>query len=546
MRRLPWCLLPAVAAAIAACQGKVDDGTAIRAGTGGSGGAASSMPGSFDLACTQSQLGSPVLRLLTSSEFTNTISDIFPQAAAAWTNSLPANSVSTYGFANDATAVVGPQLAQAMLDTATSVASAVTGAPLATLLPCSLSSADRTCAEAFLTQYGRRLFRRPLVQPEHDRYLAFFDSALAKSDFKTALKWLLVGLIQSPNAVYRSEIGTPAADGTRNLSPDELATEFAYTFTGSTPTDALITQAENGSSVDAVTLAKTLLATDAGKLTLPHFFEAYLGYPQVSSLERSNISSFNSVRGDMVQETRSFIDQVVRQNNGGLKDLLTASTTNPSAALAVYYGFPPPLADYASVARPSGRGIGLLAQGSLLARNALPTSSSPTQRGLLVFSRLLCQTKPTPPPNVPPPPGIVPGKSTTRQRYEEQHANGGACASCHRLFDPIGFGFEQFDEGGRYRTADNGLPISTVSDVPKPDATPLFQFQDEETLAQGLANQELVYQCFAAYLATYAFGTADSCLGSSRVTDFKSGTLSIADYYAALAAEPHFVKRASQ
>jgi hypothetical protein len=83
-----------------------------------------------------------------------------------------------------------------------------------------------------------------------------------------------------------------------------------------------------------------------------------------------------------------------------------------------------------------------------------------------------------------------------------------------------------------------------MSDVPKPDATPLFQFQDEETLSRGLADQDVVYQCFAAYLATYAFGTADSCLGSSRVPDLKAGTLGIADYFAELAAEPHFVKRA--
>jgi len=515
-------------------------------GGDGSGGSSGATPGGFDLACNKPALGSPVLRLLTPTEFSNTISDIFPQVATAWTNSLPANSVSAYGFANDASTVVGPQLAQAILDTATSVATAVTGTALTTILPCAGTSPDRTCVDTFLTQYGHRLFRRPLTQAEHDLYLTFFDSSLAKSDFKTALKWVIVGLIQSPNAVYRSEIGTVADATTRNLSADEVATEFAYTFTGTTPTQALLDQAESGNTVNAVMLAKTLLATDAGKLTLQHFFEAYLGYPQVASVERSNIDSFDNVRSDMVKETAAFINQVVVQNGGGLQDLLTANTTNPSAALATYYGFPTPSADYASVARPSGRGIGLLAQGSLLASNALPTSSSPTQRGLLVFSRLLCETKPTPPPNVPPPPAPAPGKVTTRQRYEEQHANGGVCANCHRLFDPIGFGFEHFDEGGRYRADESGLPIDTVSDVPKPDATPLFQFQDQETLAQGLAGQELVYQCFAAYLATYAFGTADSCLGSSRVADFKAGTLGIADYFAELAAEPHFVQRASQ
>jgi hypothetical protein len=548
VKRLIWLVIPVVAAA-AACQGKLD-GSDQRGSAGagnGSAGSSGAPPGSFtDLTCAQSQPGSPVLRLLTASEFTNTVSDIFPQVATAWTNTLPANTVSAYGFANDASSVVGPQLAQAMLDTATSVATAVTGTALATILPCSTTSADRSCADTFVTQYGRRLFRRPLAQAEHDSYLAFFDSALAKSDFKTAIKWITVGLIQSPNAVYRSEIGTVATDGSRNLTADEVATEFAYTYTGTTPTDALLTQAESGGSVDVVALAKSLLATDAGKLTLQHFFEAYLSYPQVASVERSNIASFDTVRSDMVQETQTFINQVVVQNNGGLKELLTAGTTNPSAALAAYYGYPAPSADYASVTRPSGQGIGLLAQGSILASRALPTSSSPTQRGLLVFSRLLCETKPTPPPNVPPPPPPAPGQVTTRQRYEEQHANGGACANCHKLFDPIGFGSEHFDEGGRYRATDGGLPINTVSDVPNPDGTPLFQFQDQETLAQGLANQELVYQCFAAYLATYAFGTADSCLGSSRVPDFKAGTLGISDYYAALAAEPHFVRRASQ
>lgn len=535
-------------AVVAACTSKIEGSDMRPMGSGATGGTdgtagSSGMTTSLTTSCAQPNLGSPVLRLFTTTEFANTVSDIFPQVTGKWTSSLPANAVSTFGFSNDSSAIVGPQLAQAMLDTATSVASAVTGTDLATILPCSTSSADRACAETFVNQFGRRLFRRPVSQAEHDRYLAFFDSALTKSDFKTALKWITVGLIQSPNAVYRSEIGTVASDGTRNLSPDELATEFAYTFTGTTPTDSLLTQAESGSSVDVVSLAKSLLATDNGKQMMQRFFEAYLGYTGVASVERANAPGFDDVRANMVQETRAFIDQVVMQNNGGLKDLLTSPNTNPSKNLATYYGLTPPATDYASVPRAAGQGIGVLAQGSVLASHALPTSSSPTQRGLLVFTHLLCETKPSPPPNVPPPPAIEPGKATTRQRYEEQHANGGACAGCHKLFDPIGFGLEHFDEGGRYRADESGLPINTVSDVPKPDATPLFNFQDEETLSQGLAQQDIAYQCFAAYLATYAFGTGDACLGSSRVSDFKAGTLGIADYYAALAAEPHFVKR---
>ena len=558
MKRAFFWLLPTLS--IAACQAgsggsNGTHGAESGAGNGslagnGSGGAAGVTGGSggavgLTLSCAAPQLGEPVLRLLNRDQFTRTINDIFPQISGAWTGSLPADPVSSFGFDNDAATVVGPQLAQGMLDSAKSVAAAVTGNALANILPCSTSAADRTCAGQFISQYGRRFFRRSLTQAEQNRYLTFFDTALAQSDFKTALKWVTVGLIQSPNAVYRSEIGT-VANGSRQLSSPEIATELAYTYTGSTPSEALVTQAESGTPLDATALAKSLLATDAGKATLQHFFESYLDYPRVASISRSGIDQFPNVRGDMIQETRTFIEQVVFQRNGGLKELLTAGNTNPSRALSTYYGFPQPATDYASVTRTSGQGIGVLAQGSILASRAQPNGSSPTQRGLLVFSRLLCNTKPNPPANVPAITPPNPGVLTTRQRYEMQHASSGACAACHKQWDPIGFGFEHFDEGGRYRATEGGLTIDTVSAVPKSDGTALFQFQDQETLAQGLAQEGVVYQCFAAYLATYAFGTGDSCLGASRVDDLKAGKIGIADFYAALASEPHFTQRAAQ
>ena len=49
-----------------------------------------------------------------------------------------------------------------------------------------------------------------------------------------------------------------------------------------------------------------------------------------------------------------------------------------------------------------------------------------------------------------------------------------------------------------------------------------------------------------SYLATYAFGTGEACLGASNVAAMQSGTLGIADEFARLAAEPHFTQRSSQ
>src|SRR5262249_60461807 len=140
-----------------------------------------------------------------------------------------AGTVSAFGFDNDASSPVGSQFAQLLLDTATSLATAVTGSALAGILPCAASSPDHACAETFLNQYGRRLFRRPITTAEHDRYLAFFDTSKTKSDFKTALKWMIVALIQSPNTPYRSEVGTDSGAGMRQLSSYAIATERAYT-----------------------------------------------------------------------------------------------------------------------------------------------------------------------------------------------------------------------------------------------------------------------------------------------------------------------------
>ncbi|MES1207166.1 MAG: DUF1588 domain-containing protein [Pseudomonadota bacterium] len=528
--------------------GPTGSGGSGNPGTGGGAGPGSGgAPPGFTLECAKPNPGSPSLRLFTRGELEATLGDIFPEVKGQWSSGLPANQLSDFGFDNDASVSVGKQLSGALIDTALSVATAVTGAPLANLLPCSSTTADRACAEQFLTKYGKRLFRRTVTPAEHDRYLAFFDASKTKSDFKTALKWMAVGLIQSPNAIYRSEIGAASSDGTRQLTPFEVASSLSYTYTGTTPTADLLAKAEAGNMGDLLALAEGMLATEQGKLMVQRFFEGYLDYTSVSSVQRPGVPNFNSVAPQMAQETRAFINDVVLAKGGGLKQLLTATTTNPSQGLAAYYGFPAPAGDYAAVTRPAGRGIGILAQGAFLTTHASPDSSSPTRRGLFPYLHLLCEKKLSPPPNVPQISAPQPGQKTTRQRYEDVHVKmGGACAACHQRFDPIGFGFEHFDEGGRYRETEGGLAIDASGKVTKGDGTVLFTFNGQEELVTSLANQPVIHQCMAAYLATFAFGSSEACLGASKVADLQAGTIGIAEAFAQLAAEPHFTKRNAQ
>ena len=262
----------------------------------------------------------------------------------------------------------------------------------------------------------------------------------------------------------------------------------------------------------------------------------------------------------MVQETRAFINQVVFQNAGGLEDLLTANTTNPSRALATYYGtgnmytggFPAPASDYASVTRPAALGIGVLAQGAFLATHAGSDASSPTKRGLFTYYKLFCAAAPraagrtcrtldttTP----------MAGINTTRDRYEKVHAltNGadGNCAYCHKRFDPLGFGFENFDEGGRYRAKEKTFDINASGMVAAPGGT-TSPSPTQKRLMTAIASQPVIHQCMSAYLAAFAYGSDEACLGASQVTALQSGSIGIAEAFARLASEPHFTQRSSQ
>ncbi len=495
--------------------------------------------------CGQSEAGSPGLRRLNRRELENTIRDVFPVVGGAWRSALSADTVSEAGFDNDTNMLlVSKQTARELEETAESVGTAV-AAGVASVLPCAASNPSASCAGQYLDSVGRRLFRRPLTQAERATYLGFFDTALtATGDFAQSISWLTRGLLESPSFVYRREVGTMAGETTK-LDQYEIATELSYTFAGTGPSDALLdraARAELSSTEELVRTARELLLSPAGREVIQTFFDAYVGHSRVTAIAKAGVQGFAQLREQMLEETRHFIEEVVVNRAGGVEELLTANITTPTAALAAFYQFgTAPASDYAVLERPAGRGIGLLAQGSVLATLAQPNGSSPTKRGMFVYERLLCNVVPQVPPNIPELKPPQPGERTTRQRYEEDHAQG-SCQGCHSRWDPIGFGFEHFDEAGRYREQDGSLPIDTKSRVPQQGET-LFEFDGQEDLVTQLAAEPIVSQCLSGYVTTFAFGESLTCSGEGRRAEFMAGSLGIVDYLASLAAEPHFTER---
>jgi hypothetical protein len=105
---------------------------------------------------------------------------------------------------------------------------------------------------------------------------------------------------------------------------------------------------------------------------------------------------------------------------------------------------------------------GLLGKGSFELVTSVADRTSPVQRGKWVLTNILGVIPPDPPPGIPPLTETTnsgaPVEQTMRQRMEEHRANP-ACASCHRMMDPIGFALENFDGVGTWRTKQLGQTL---------------------------------------------------------------------------------------
>jgi hypothetical protein len=505
----------------------------------------STLPGA-SARCATSALAPRTLRRLTRGELQNAIRDIFPTVSARWTGvDLGPDPTSTQGFDNDGSALlVGQQTAEEILATAKDVASLVTDAAiLPGILTCAATTADEACAGQFIDAFGPRLYRRPLEAEERGELVDLYRSASARAGFAIGLKWSLVAMLDAPAFLYRSELG----DDTGTLTAYERATELAFTYGGSTPGPELLAKASSGALATSDALeaeARALASTPSGQESLRAFFREWAGYGRIIGTDRAGVGDFTkSVASLLAEETKRFIDGIVLDDNGSVRDLLTSPMTYMSSPLAAFYGYGTGTDSFAPVARPAGRGIGLLAQASILASLSHYDFTSPTFRGLFVYSKLLCRQPLTRPAGVPAVEDAMPA-NTTRERYEKQHEHG-SCAACHQSFEPFGYGLEHFDATGRYRDNENGYDIDARASVALDPATTIA-FDGLEDLAHKLAALPEVTDCVSGLMASYFFGGAggQNCLAEENRESLEQGKIGLRDFYLSLARSPSFSARA--
>lgn len=418
----------------------------------------------------------------------------------------PANSPAGPAFTVNDAQRVDPVLAD-KLDTAALalVAEARQSGKLAALSPCSDESAAgaEACAKSFIQSVGAKAFRRRLLDAEAAGLLKAYHVGADGYSHADGVAQVARVLLQSPGFLYTTEIGEPGAGAGFVMTSDEIATALGYLLTSGPPDDALLQVAASGTLATPEAReaeAKRLLATPAGHERFVRVVREWLGIDDVARREKSQsvYPEFAALSQSMEKESRAFIEEVLFNGNGTLRDLLTADWTIADAPLATLYGATSAGDGQRISLAGSGR-RGILNQAAFLSVFATNNGSHPVFRGVALMRRIACL--PVPDPGAL---GIVvsfpptDATKTTRDRFEA-HAMDAGCAGCHATIDNLGFAFENFDGIGKWRTAENGLPIdASVSLTTGSDLDGTYASSAE--LIDALAGSTSVKQCLARQL----------------------------------------------
>ncbi len=463
------------------------------------------------------------LRRLTRVELDATISDLLGDTTAAAQQLLPPDSNDP--FDNDyrtqlPSAALIESVEQLALDTATrTLADPV---KRARIVPCTPTGANDTgCLNAVISALGRRFLRRPLTDAEVANYATLQSFAIEANSFELGVKLVIRALVQEPEFLYRVEVGTAVGnEGVWRLGPYEMASRLSFFLWGTTPPDWLLDSAQNGelAGKEGVRAAAAkLLADPKAKQRIERFHALWLGYyrlPHAIELTRA-----------LQAESAALVDKVVFEDKADYFELFRSNQTYLSPTLATHYGIA--FTGTASAWTPYGavKRKGLLSHGSVLSAGAKFADTSPTQRGIFVRSRLLCTEVPAPPANanVDAPP-TSPTSNCKVDRYAA-HASTGNCKTCHASLDPIGFGIENFNRAGQFRTTDDGEPTCTIEGKGKITGLPAgdVAFEGVTGLSELLMDSGRFEQCIVKQVFRFASGRREAPADLALIDNLTSG-----------------------
>jgi hypothetical protein len=482
-------------------------GAATGAGASGSGASAGTGPGAVP-----TNPGPVTLRRLNHAEYNNTVQALF-ETTLTPADDFPADDLGGDFDTVGSALSLAPAYVRAYESAAHALVNdlfAADAARRARIITCDVETGGDACAQSILEAFARKAWRRPVTAEEVATLMTPVTTARALG--ATALDGLhnaLAAVLMSPFFVFKLEIDPDLAATTpRRLGGHELATRLSYALWSTTPDDVLSAAAdagELGTDEQITAQVDRMLADPRAEALLDTFAAQWLEYDDLETHEVES-AAFPGYGPELARsmrlEARRFIQEFLMSPTA-VGTMFNAGFTFVDNTLATHYGLPSPGAAGGEFARVDTTGAprpGLLTLGAFLTATSLSSRTSPVKRGDFVFSRLLCQTVPPPPPDVPSLPEEGTEGLTLRQRLEQHRADPN-CATCHSLMDPIGFGLENYDAIGAYRTSEGSLPIDATGTLP--DGTP---FDGALELSAALAGDGNFGRCLTKKFMTFAIG----------------------------------------
>jgi hypothetical protein len=370
-------------------------------------------------------------------------------------------------------------------------------------------AAGRACAERILTELAPRAYRRPATKAEAAELMQVYDKALsAEATAAQSLQYAITAMLVAPQFLFRIE-HNPKPGATERIDDFELASRLSYFLWSSMPDEELMHLAE-ANRLHQPAVLDTQVARMIADPKSAAFAENFAGqWLEIRSLDavKPDLKKFpdwnGALRDAMRTETTLFFQSVLHDDRP-ISDFIDGKYTFLNELLAKEYGIEgvkgPEFRRVDLTANPERSGV--LTQASVLTVSSYPVRTSVVLRGKYILENILGAPPPPPPPDVPQLDNETVGVAASLRQQMEQHRTNPVCASCHSRMDVLGFGLENYDAIGRWRTMDGKFPVDASGKFPngKTFTTPA------EMKALLLANLPDFARCLGEKMLTWSLG----------------------------------------
>jgi hypothetical protein len=373
-------------------------------------------------------------------------------------------------------------------------------------------ASGHVCVERIVANLAHHAFRRPVTRAEVAAYMKFVGEAKAQGQStEQGIQLALEAMLVSPDFLFRIERDTDPTDAGKahRLSDMELATRLSYFLWSSMPDDQLMSLAESNKLHDPAVLdgqVKRMLGDKKAAAFADNFAGQWLEVRNLDSImpDPDKFPEWTpGLKEDFRTETRLFFEYVLTENRP-IAEMINARYTFLNESLAKFYGVEGVKGpDFRKVDLTTDQRGGILTQGAVLAVSSYPNRTSPTIRGKYVLSNVLGTPPPPPPPDVPALDTTRVGSDISLRQQLEIHRANPVCASCHSKMDVLGFGLENYNAIGKWRTMDGKFPVDVGGTMPNGKS---FQTAAEMRAVLEGSDMPQVTRCLTEKVMTYALG----------------------------------------